>query len=75
MERGTQGTGLFGTNWLPSLFDDDDVEVRNSRGMLSAINGKANQRGEIFQGVDEAKRAKNRAKNKAARKARAKARR
>lgn len=76
MEPGTpKHGGLFGTNWLPSLFGPGDVDERNKRGALSALNNKARTRGEIFQGVDEAKRERNRRKNKAARKARAKARR
>lgn len=59
--------------WLPPLFDQDTRE-RNNAGMLTALNAKAKQRGEIFQGGDAKKKATNRRRNKAARKARRAAR-
>lgn len=62
------GNGLFGSNWLPSLFDKD-VEENNRVGMLAALNNTT-PRNNIFQGADGRKRATNRRKNKAARSAR-----
>lgn len=62
------GNGLFGSNWLPDLFDKN-VEENNRVGMLAALNNTT-PRNNIFQGADAAKRATNRRRNKAARKAR-----
>lgn len=68
---GKGGHGLFGTNWMPSLFKDDrTVEERNKGEMVKTMTARARTRGEIFQGGNAAKREVNRRKNKAARKAR-----
>jgi hypothetical protein len=68
---GNGGYGLFGTNWMPSLFKDDrEIVERNKGEMAKSMTAKARTRGEVFQGGDAAKRERNRRRNKAARKAR-----